>query len=495
MFLKRKKKIINLFDTIAEMLNVLKNLSNPSLYIADCLEAIGAIHYQLLMEKKVPQKTIENLQVFQSVLNKYNSQINHIDDIAVTNVIDKLNRLKEIFEEEVVTQLNIVFFPYKVTMWDSLESVYKAAEADEDCVTHVVPIPYYQLSQNEVIPTYEGDRFPKDIPVTHYSQYNLEEQEPDIIFVHNIYDNYNTITRVFEQYFTSNLKKYTDMLVYIPYHTPHFMFQEEDRRSLGYSIPSVKNVDRIIFANEMVKKAAIEDGVPKEKLLVLGSPKLDSMVKALKGEISIPEDWNGRIEGKTVYLINTGCLFFANNPFLKLERLIDIFNIPRYVQDSVVIWRPHPLTEISIKKYKPNFLEYYYDLTTRINNNENSSFSNVIFDETDDYIPALTVADVLITTDGSLLRSYLLTEKKVIFWDDNKWKGSKLPNSILDSNVFYYAFDNSKPWYRLAEEFSRGQDELASHRKGMAAKAYVNIDGTAGEKIHSTIKKCVMDLI
>ena len=36
----------------------------------------------------------------------------------------------------------VVFLPYKAAMWDSLESVWKAADADENCDAYVIPIPY-----------------------------------------------------------------------------------------------------------------------------------------------------------------------------------------------------------------------------------------------------------------------------------------------------------------------------------------------------------------
>lgn len=37
------------------------------------------------------------------------------------------------------------FFPYKASMWDSLESVYLVAKEDSDCDVYCVPISYYIL--------------------------------------------------------------------------------------------------------------------------------------------------------------------------------------------------------------------------------------------------------------------------------------------------------------------------------------------------------------
>ena len=44
-------------------------------------------------------------------------------------------------------RIEAVFLPYKAAMWDSLESVWKEAEADPDCDAYVVPIPYYDRSE------------------------------------------------------------------------------------------------------------------------------------------------------------------------------------------------------------------------------------------------------------------------------------------------------------------------------------------------------------
>jgi hypothetical protein len=491
MFLKKKKRISELINTISEMLEVICQLKEPVTAVSDCLAAIDAIISQVEQEEVIPQKSMEQLQIVKSSLYSFLNDVTQINELSTKDLNNQIFLLDAIFQEEVIAKLNILFLPYKASMWDSLATVFEAASRDEECVAHVVPIPYYQLSQNESIPTYEGDRFPKNVPITHYSQYSLEEQEPDIIYVHNIYDGNNTLTRVFDQYYTTNLKKYTDMLVFVPYHSPHFMFRDIDRRSLGYSTPSIKNVDKIILANDIVKNAALQDGIADEKILVLGSPKIDSMVKALKDNISYPEEWKDKLEGKIVYLVNTGCLFFANDPFLAMEKLLDIFNIPRFLDNSIVIWRPHPLTKVSILRYTPHFSGYYLNFIERYNNVDNPLYRGVIIDETDDYIPALKVADVLVSTNGSLLRSYLLTENKVIYWDENRWENSLLPNSELHSNVFYYAFDKSEPWNILARKFSEGYDPLAEKRKGMAAKAYVNIDGGAGRKIHNAIKECI----
>lgn len=486
MTFKMKRRLLHLMDSISDMLKILTTLSDPVSAVLDCLAALDAIQFQLQQEEVLPQNTAIQLRALQLSLNELLNGNSVLNENITLELEGQINLIKDSFDEEVLGKLNVVFFPYKAAMWDSLETIYEAAASDENCIAHVVPIPYYQLSQDEAIATYEGERFPKNVPITHFNDYHLEIEQPDIIFVHNIYDQYNTITRVHEHYFTTNLKQYTDMLVYVPYHVSSFITPNEGG-SLSYSVPTVKNVDKIILVGEFLKQAALRDGIPEEKLLPLGSPKLDAMVNVLNREVEYPEEWRDKIKGKTVYLLNTGCLYFAEQQFIRLEWLIDFLNIPRIDENSVIIWRPHPLTKISIMKYTPYLAEYYMDLTEKYIKGGDKLYEGVILDETDDYLPALKAADVLISPDGSLLRSYLLTEKKVILWDEDMPERSLLPK-----DVFYYAFNQSEPWYKLVKKFSNGYDPLIENRKGIVSNIYANADGTSGEKVYQAIKNCVL---
>ena len=104
-------------------------------------------------------------------------------------------------------------------MWDSLERVWRAADADPDCDAYVVPIPYYDKNQDGSLGAfhYEGDLLPSYVPVTHYDEYRIENREPDAIFIHNPYDDYNRVTSVEPRFYSRELKKYTECLVYVPY--------------------------------------------------------------------------------------------------------------------------------------------------------------------------------------------------------------------------------------------------------------------------------------
>ncbi|MFD0673617.1 hypothetical protein [Cohnella sp. GCM10027633] len=478
-----KKRLIELLDTVMEMVSEMKKMSSPQAAANDCVDALNAILYQLDQDGDYP-KSKEQLEGARDDFIHFTNGDIVIHQSSLSLVYNKVKAAQSVMKHEVKGKLNVLFLPYKASMWDSLESIYKAASQDSDCEATVVPIPYYQLTQTEAIPTYEGHLLPPDVPVTHYSKYDLEYERPDIIFVHNIYDQYNTITRVQETYFSSNLKSFTDMLVYVPYHVSSFILPEDNKGDRSYDLLSIQNVDRVVVMNEALKNAAIKFGVPRDKILALGSPKLDAMVNTLKQKNEIPIEWQEKVKDKRVYLINTECLFFATETHLRVERLTDFLNIPRIDENSVVIWRPHPLTTSTIMKYSPSFLPYYLNLVNYIKEGDNPFYKHIIFDDSPDYFPALQLADVLVTADGSLLRSYLLTERKVLYWSNTLPKTSLVPE-----NAFYYIFDETTPWFESVRMFAKGLDPLSENRKGLAEKIYTNADGTSGEKIYRSVKE------
>ena len=102
------------------------------------------------------------------------------DGEAVQKIKKELKLLYDHIENEIETdRLCFVFLPYKVSMWDSMETVWKAADKDPDCDAYVVPIPYFDKDQegNLAVEHYEGDQYPPDVPVTDYRTFRLEDKK------------------------------------------------------------------------------------------------------------------------------------------------------------------------------------------------------------------------------------------------------------------------------------------------------------------------------
>ena len=172
-------------------------------------------------------------------------------------------------------RLEVVFLPYKASMWDSLESVWMAAEQDENCDAYVIPIPYFDKNPDGTVKEmhYEADEFPKYVTVTGYEEYDFQERHPDMVFIHNPYDDHNYVTSVHPYFYSYHIKQYTDLLVYIPY------FSTAGGMSEGQmQCPAYYSADYIIMQAEKYRKF-YDPELPKGKLLPLGSPKFDRVMR------------------------------------------------------------------------------------------------------------------------------------------------------------------------------------------------------------------------
>ena len=102
----------------------------------------------------------------------------------------------------------IVFLPYKVSMWDSLESVWKAAIKDECCDVYVISVPYFDREPDGTLGKMhdEEKEYPEYVPVLSWKEFSIEEHRPDIIYIHNPYDQYNYVTSVHPDFYAARLK-------------------------------------------------------------------------------------------------------------------------------------------------------------------------------------------------------------------------------------------------------------------------------------------------
>ena len=332
----------------------------------------------------------------------------------------------------------VVFLPYKASMWDSLESVYLAAKEDPDCDAYVVPIPYYDKLADESLGEmhYEGNEYPENIEITYYEDYNLEERHPDTIYIHNPYDNCNIVTSVPERYFSRHLKNYTDCLVYIPY----FILDEiepDDQMAIDNIkhfcfLPGTIWADKVIVQSEKMRqiyinefiKAAEESGLPAEytdrkkledKILGLGSPKLDKVQSTAKESLDVPDEWKKIIEKpdgtwKKIILYNTSIGALLNNDEKMLEKIKSVLQTFKEQRDTVaLLWRPHPLTASTIKSMKPGLWEGYEEIVKAYREEGWG-----IYDDSADMDRAVVLSDAYYGDRSSVVQVYQQTGKPVM---------------------------------------------------------------------------------
>ena len=247
-----------------------------------------------------------------SLLENYCELVYHIhEDLAENKEINiykvnkqltqKLIKMENGLRYDVLVRTEVVFLPYKASMWDSLESVWRAADADPNCDAYVIPIPYYDKNPDRSFREmhYEGDQYPDYVPITKYDAFDFEMHRPDMIYIHNPYDEFNVVTSVHPFFYTKNLKKFTDKLIYIPYFILDEIKPDEDEKieesKHFFVTPAVINADKVIVQSEDMKQVYIKvlmnatndhtEAARKyweNKILGLGSPKIDKVLSSKK---------------------------------------------------------------------------------------------------------------------------------------------------------------------------------------------------------------------
>lgn len=420
---KIKKEIKGIIQTMSEahehafFLLQNKRIAEANDILSQCQDCAVHIGESIEQSEGMDTKAVSHLENYCEHLFKMSRTIEKKKLNGLKHQLD--SSLKQVEYEIDVNipqdRLKIVFLPYKASMWDCMESVWEAADADEECDAYVVPIPYYERNEQGGAEKfcYEGDMFPKEVPITSYEEFSLEAERPDIVYIHNPYDGNNYVTSVHPDYYTENLKKYVDELVYIPY----YILGRGGMPEMHKSLAAYNNIDKIIVQDED-KKESMLDYVPEEKIVVLGCPKVDRILKLDKRkqeilEHEIPQEWRKKITGKKVILFNVSITGILNNKRYAMDKIRYVLSCFENRDDVVLLWRPHPLVEATLKSMRPEMYEEYMSIK--------KSFirkGKGIFDETGDTGVAAVVADAYLGENSSSLVHYFGVLGKPVYYID-----------------------------------------------------------------------------
>lgn len=392
----------------------------------------------------------------------------------------------------------VVFLPYKAAMWDSLESIWKAAVEDDNCNVHVVPIPYFDKKPDGSVKEmyYEGNLYPEYVPITDWKVFDLEKLHPDAIFIHNPYDECNYVTSVHPKYYAKEIRNYTEELVYVPY----FVYRDiepSDQESINnmkhfVTTPGVVYADRVFVQSQNMEKIYVEEYFQylsevngklekkvkeslKKKIKGLGSPKYDKIVNSERKDYVIPKEWLAKIGDKKVVLFNTsvkGLLVYEDNYLDKLERIIELF---QGRNDYVLWWRPHPLLLSAFESMRPSLAERYKKIV------ENYRKKDIgIYDDTSDLNRAIAFSDKYYGDKSSVLELYGATGKPALISIINQRARKESEKEINTWRTGDVETSDLEKWLDGKEEWIL-KKEYKEMNKGLL------LDGQCGKRIYEYI--------
>lgn len=360
----------------------------------------------------------------------------------------KLIKISNSVKNDIKLTIEAVFLPYKASMWDSLESIWQAADADPDCDAYVIPIPYFDKNPDGSFLKrhYEARQYPANVPVVRYEDYNFETRRPDLIFIHNPYDDGNIITSVHPYFYSENLKKFTDCLVYVPYYVTSGGMSEGQSLCLAYL-----HADYIVIQSEKYRKY-FDERIPDNKFLVLGSPKFDSVIHKCQNLPNPPVEWREKMEGKKVYFYNTSIGGMLGNTEAFLKKMQYVFDTFKGREDACLLWRPHPLMESTFESMRQGYKPIYDELKHKFIEEQIG-----IFDKTTNIEDTIALSDVYIGDGATSVTSLFGVVGKPLFLLNNNihslpekddWRGERY-NLWLDAwgDDRYHVTANNQLWY------------------------------------------------
>lgn len=241
----RKKEILNIFTTMgkahsaiekvveqrkANLTEVLSELQNSAFEVGTELEKeIGADHEIILL--------LERYCEFAWLLNQAKNPQDKKQ--ALKSMKQSLREVTAKVKEDIEEKSILVFLPYKASMWDSMESIWKAAKKHPACEVIVMPVPYYDKTPDGALDQmhYEGTLLDPSIPVEDWEMLDLEEIYPEAIISCNLEGLCSRKISVHPLFCPNNLCSYTENLIMLPY-GDNWEFTEQ-----------VKKVDGDCFAN------------------------------------------------------------------------------------------------------------------------------------------------------------------------------------------------------------------------------------------------------
>lgn len=326
------------------------------------------------IEKKVGDgtETVTLLEQYcEGVFELYNvvAQNAVTDGSSVRTILDEALQVVIESAERMQVKKEIVFMPYHANHWKAMESVWRAACEEENCDVRVVPIPYYykrQMGRKLSERCYDGEKFPEYVPITSFLDYNLENNHPDRIYIQNPHDNWDHVLTVHSDYYSTELWKHTEELIYIPWFKTDEIPKTDERaiNAMKYyvAMPGVVNADKVIVQSEMMKQSYVdylsdwagEDTrqIWEEKIIGTGSP-LDDIDDT--DELR-PTSWRDK-KVLLYYVSGNGLLEHKEKMLAKMQQTMEIFE--EQADKLQIIWLQDLELEQRLEKRAPELLGKY----------------------------------------------------------------------------------------------------------------------------------------
>ena len=180
-------------------------------------------------------------------------------------VEEDLHVLEDAINERLLTRREVLFLPVGAYEWKTLTPLYDELQNDPNVDVFIVPLPlmfkdYFGnviMSDEEITAQLSAQKYPENLPIKPFYEYDAALHCPDQIFIQNPYDGENPCLTVPQAFYASNLLPFTDDLVYVPIGATSEFTEKDtiDQTVMQYYVtaPGVIRSDHVYVQSENIR--------------------------------------------------------------------------------------------------------------------------------------------------------------------------------------------------------------------------------------------------
>lgn len=251
-------------------IKLLQSIIASNLEINDVREILLNCQQSAISIGKMLEQLYGNENDATKILEQYCEKIYEVyinietnDNLDIEQLLFLLENVEKKTEEIYNNNKEVVFLCYRNRFWNKFDGIWKKCIENGYKVT-VIPLPYYTKNAIGELTDlhYDIDGFPDYVELTHYEDYDIELHHPEIIVSQNPYDECNYTTSVPPYFYSENIKKFTERLIYIPYFTMDEIEEDDYKanQTMMYfcTVPGVVHADEVYVQSERMRRKYIE---------------------------------------------------------------------------------------------------------------------------------------------------------------------------------------------------------------------------------------------
>lgn len=387
---------INL-EEVELAVNELINLQQAAIDLGTYTEMVKGKGYDIV---NILELFCEDIFVLSEQLRNCSILGNQVNEEIIEKAFSLMDQRFETITALYDLREEVVFICLRPEYFKSYSQLFNEAISDPNKDVYLIPIPWYKKNNcgiREQVFLYE-EGYPKDAIIYNYRDYLLHVHEPETIYIQYERDQYDDSMDIFEEYYSLNLRRYTNNLILVPYYEMP-KFSEEDRSfyySMKYyvTMPGVICADKVLLHDEWNKELYIKKltefagegtkGIWENKIDVVEKP---SDVGALVSVSDIKKAWDGFRENlgdvfkkpngdfkKIILFQPIFSIFYeyGTNVICKIKRNLDVFKSAE--DDIVLLWLEQLPLKTDLDKLNMSVAEEYRNIVNEFISEERGIF-------------------------------------------------------------------------------------------------------------------------